>query len=95
MQGACIYLNKLEKPVLLMYKEWNNSTIYMASYCEGELKTGYCNTKIFMELIPVNCEHILTSLPLDKSSEIITLNMWKSIVKAKLMILNNRDKHKL
>ena len=95
MQGACIYLNKLDKPVILMYKEWNNTTIFMASYCEGQLKSGYCETKIFTELIPIDCEHILTSLPLDKSSEIITLAMWKSIVKAQLIILNNRNKHKL
>lgn len=95
MEGVCIYLNNYNEPILLMYKEWNPSTIYYGIYGNNKLKTGYMESKLFTEYIPRESEHILTKLPLDKNSEQNTLNMWRSLIKYKLIMINSRDKFKI
>lgn len=92
MEGACVYNDKDNNPVLLMYKEWNPNTIFFSIYSNKLLKTGYIETRLFTEFIPRNSIHLLTKLPLDKNSEFKTLEMWKSLIKYRLIIENNKNK---
>lgn len=93
MEGACVFV-KNNLSILLMYKEINNK-IFLAEYSNYNLIYGFMESKNFTNYIPKDCIHILTKLPIDKDSLYNTLEIWKSIAKTKLLLLNNRDKYKL
>lgn len=95
MEGACVYINKYDKPVLVMYKEIrelkeiNNNVIFIVRYSEKTLDYGYINDKNLTVVLPTNCIHILTCLPyLDDIYE--TLNIWKILAVCRLNSLNNK-----
>lgn len=93
MEGACVFIrNNLS--ILLMYKEINNK-IFLAEYSNYILIYGFMECKNFTKYIPKDCIHILSKLPIDKDSLHNTLEIWKSMTKTKLLILNNREKYKL
>lgn len=93
MEGACVFI-KNNLSILLMYKEINNK-IFLAEYSNYNLIYGFMEIKNFTNYIPKHCIHILTKLPIDKNSLYNTLEIWKSMAKTKLLILNNREKYKL
>lgn len=98
MEGACVFI-KNNLSILLMYKEINNK-IFLVEYSNYNLIYGFMEIKNFTNYIPKHCIpkhciHILTKLPIDKNSLYNTLEIWKSMAKTKLLILNNREKYKL
>ena len=95
MEGVCIYRNFNNNVELLAYKEWEPSIIFYVIYINNCLTAAFINSKNFTNFIPKNCIHILTKLPINKNSINTTLNIWKSLIKTQLLIINNRDKYKL
>lgn len=93
MEGACVFIDN-NLSILLMYKEIYNK-IFFAEYSNYNLIYGFMEYKKFTNYIPKDCVHILTKLPIDKNSLYNTLEIWKSMAKTKLLILNNREKYKL
>ena len=96
MEGACVYINNDNKSVLVMYKEIKkrkeicNNIILLARYSEQILEYGYINDKYFTKIIPIDCIHILTSLPYyDDINK--TLDIWKKIVLNRLNYLNTNN----
>ncbi len=95
MEGACVYINKSNETVLVMYKEikelkeFINNVIFIVRYSKRSLNYGYINDKNLTSILPINCIHILTYLPyLDDTYEM--LNIWKTMVLCRLNLLNNK-----
>lgn len=77
MEGACIYINSFHDPVLIMYKEYISSQIFLLLYTNYQLYYSFTNSKNLTNIIPIDCIHILTKLPFDYSSIKNTIDIWK------------------
>lgn len=79
MEGACVYTNNFNIPTLIMYKEYSNNKVLYLTYNKFTLNFSCISTKQLTNIIPKDCLHILTYLPIDYNSLQNTLNMWKNL----------------
>jgi len=94
MEGACVYFNKNNHSVLVMYKEIEKNKVLYFSYSNGVCYYKFITSKLLTQLLPDNCVHILYCLPYLPSSLETTLNNWVSIAINRLNMLNNEDERK-
>jgi hypothetical protein len=91
MEGACIYINSLNESTLLMYKEYTNNQVFLLYYANYKLYYSFINTKMLTNSIPIDCIHILTSLPFYYNNLEKTIKIWRILALNKLKnnIFNN------
>lgn len=63
IEGACVYRNDYDIPVLKMYKEIYNGYIFEVLYSESKIKINYIKSKKFTALFPKNTFHVVYKLP--------------------------------
>jgi hypothetical protein len=63
IQGACVFRDQFDNPVLKMYKEIYNGYIFEIIYSQGKFYVNYIKTKKFTALFPNNSIHVVYKLP--------------------------------
>ena len=63
IEGACVYRDDYDIPVLKMYKEIYNGYIFEILYSEFKIKINYVKSKKFIALFPKNTFHIVYKPP--------------------------------
>ena len=86
MEGVAVYRNSFNQPILIMYKEYSNSNVFFAIYCNKKLQYQFISTKCLTKIIPKECIHILTTLPFNPDMNIM-LNIWFLLIKNRLIFL--------
>jgi len=89
MEGACVYINNSNIPLLIIYKEFENNKVLYLTYSKFKLNYYFITTKQLTNIIPIDCIHILTYLPIDNNSLEKTINIWKNLAYNSLL---NYDK---
>lgn len=87
MEGVAVYRNYLNEPILIMYKEYSNNNVFFATFCNKKLQYQFITTKCLTEIMPKECNHILTSLPFNRNINIM-LDVWFIIIKNRLIYLS-------
>ena len=87
MEGVAVYRNYLDKPTLIMYKEYTKNNVFFAIFYNKKLRYQYISTKQLTEIIPRECNHILTSLPYNSNINTM-LEIWRILIRNKLNALN-------
>lgn len=86
IQGACVYRNITDYPVLNMYKEIDNGYILNVIYSNRKAEISYTKSKQFISLFPKHSMHITYNLPELNDDINITINNWINYI-SKLYIL--------
>ena len=63
IEGACVYRDDYDIPVLKMYKEIHNGYIFEVLYSNFKIKINYIKSKKFTALFPKNTYHVVYNLP--------------------------------
>ena len=87
MEGVAVYTNYLNEPTLIMYKEYSNNNVFFATFYNKKLQYQFITTKCLTEIIPKECNHILTSLPFNRNIDVM-LDLWFIIIKNRLIYLS-------
>ena len=87
MEGVAVYLNYIDEPTLIMYKEYSNNNVFFATFCNKKLQYQFITTKCLTEIMPKECIHIITKLPFNRNINIM-LDMWKILIKNSLIYLS-------
>lgn len=83
MEGAVVYRDVDNQPILVLYKEYTAEKVLYLLYKNKKLYKTYISLRKLTTLLPVNSIHILTKLPFSRDMNTM-LNMWKNLVKVKL-----------
>ena len=87
MEGACVYLDVDNFSTLLMYKEIKPRIVLYVKYNFLEFKVNYISIFDFLNLIPENNIHIISSLPYINDIQ-LTIDVWRNMALNKLNFLN-------
>jgi hypothetical protein len=87
MEGACVYIDTDNFSTLLMYKEIKPRIVLYLKYNFLEFKVKYISIFDFLNLIPENNIHILSSLPYINDIK-LTIDVWRNMALNKLNFLN-------
>ncbi len=63
IQGACVYRDNYDIPVLKIYYEIDSGYILDVIYSSYKLNIYYTKSKLFTAMFPQKCIHILYKLP--------------------------------
>ena len=97
IQGACVYRNEYDIPVLEMYKEIYKGYVLDVIYCNGNISINYVKTKKFTAMFPKHSVHVVYELPgiekiyenelsFNTLSTYKLIEIWKDYVKQKLLL---------
>ena len=90
MEGACVYINNFNQSTLIMYNEFENNKVFYLSYCNNSLNFTYITTTELTNILPKDCIHILTKLPIYCNSLKDTLDLWKTLASNAFLNYDNK-----
>tara|TARA_B100000945_G_scaffold189509_1_gene152205 strand:+ start:188 stop:538 length:351 start_codon:yes stop_codon:yes gene_type:complete len=93
MQGSYVYNDSYNKPVLVMYKEFDKNKVLHFIYSSQNSYYQIISPYVLTQLLPKDCVNILTYLPYFDDIN-ITLKTWINIGINRLNYLNLKNINK-